>query len=217
MSKSKDESQSVQENTPQQAGEKEAKPKQSQQVTNDIKWVPFLIGFYLVTQALNSLSLRRPSAPRREEREEGNKRWHCLSDKTPHVLGNIGIITYQALLFLVNNFSVTIANEGVQVSETPLNVGKVAFIFLGLMSVIFYYLAADRKSPITSSSNKPAVWLALLAGIFAVSVIPLILWNSPAEHAWLKLFMGTACQFLAGCIGWKAANLIPGPSSDGDK
>lgn len=217
MSKSKDESQSVQENTPQQAGEKEAKPKQSQQVTNDIKWVPFLIGFYLVTQALNRLSLRRPSAPRREEREEGNKRWHCLSDKTLHVLGNIGIITYQALLFLVNNFSVTIANEGVQVSETPLNVGKVAFIFLGLMSVIFYYLAADRKSPITSSSNKPAVWLALLAGIFAVSVIPLILWNSPAEHAWLKLFMGTACQFLAGCIGWKAANLIPGPSSDGDK
>lgn len=71
MSTSKDESQSTQENktppakqenTPQQTGAKKAKPKQPQQVTNDIKWVPFLIGFHLVTQALNRLS-RRPSAP----------------------------------------------------------------------------------------------------------------------------------------------------------
>lgn len=147
----------------------------------------------------------------------GGERWHGISDKTLHRLGNVGIITYQALLFFVNNFSVTIATTGVQVSETVLNVGKVVFVILGLMSVIFYYLAADRKSPITSSSNKPAVWLALLAGIFAISVIPLLLWTSDAEHAWLKLFMGTACQFFAGCIGWKAANLIPAPSSDGDK
>ena len=64
MSKSVDESQTAQENTPQQAGEKKVKSKQPHQVTNDIKWVPFLIGFHLVTQALNRLSLRRPSAPR---------------------------------------------------------------------------------------------------------------------------------------------------------
>ena len=53
MSKSVDESQTAQENTPQQAGEKKVKSKQPHQVTNDIKWVPFLIGFHLVTQALN--------------------------------------------------------------------------------------------------------------------------------------------------------------------
>ena len=120
MSKGKGECQSAQENktpsakqenTPQQGGEKKAKPKQSHQVTNDIKWVPFLIGFHLVTQALNRLS-RRPSALRQEEREDGNKRWHHIPDKTLHVLGNIGMITYQALLFFVNNFSVAIANEG---------------------------------------------------------------------------------------------------------
>ena len=112
MSKSVDESQTAQENTPQQAGEKKVKSKQPHQVTNDIKWVPVLIGFHLVTQALNRLSLRRPSAPRREEREDENKRWHRIPDTTLHGLGNVGIILYQALLFFVNNFSVAIANEG---------------------------------------------------------------------------------------------------------
>ncbi|WP_158011592.1 hypothetical protein [Corynebacterium sp. HMSC068H04] len=50
MSTSKDESQSAQEGetspakqegTPQQDVDKKIKPKQSQQVANDIKWVPF--------------------------------------------------------------------------------------------------------------------------------------------------------------------------------
>lgn len=225
MSKSKDESQSTQENKTssakqenplQQAGEKKAKLKQSQQVTNDIKWVPFLIGFHLVTQALNRLS-RRPSAPRQEEREDGNKRWPRIPDKTLHVLGNIGMITYQALLFFVYNFPVAIANEGVQVSERALNAGTWIFVAVTLVSLILYFLAANRKSPITSFRNKPGFLALLLAIIFAVSVFPLMLWKSPAEHAWFKLFMGTVCQFLAGCIGWKAANLIPASSSNGGK
>lgn len=68
MNRSEDESQSAQENktspakqenTAQQAGEKEAKSKQSHQATSDIKWVPFLIGFHLVTQVLNRLLLER--------------------------------------------------------------------------------------------------------------------------------------------------------------
>lgn len=224
MSTSKDESQSTQENktppakqenTPQQTGAKKAKPKQPQQVTNDIKWVPFLIGFHLVTQALNRLS-RRPSAPKQEKREDGNKRWHRIPDKPLHVLGNIGIITYQALLFFVYNFSVAIANEGVQVSERVLNAGTWIFFAVTLVSLLLYFLAANRKSPITSFRNKPGFLALLIAGVAAISVAPAFLWDS-VEYVWLKLLVGTVCQLLVGCIAWRAANLIPAPSSDGDK
>ena len=199
-----------------QSGEKKTKPKQLRQATNDLKWVPFLIVFHFTTRVLNRLSSSRLSAPVQKKPEDGSEKWHNLSNKTLHKLGNSGIITYQALLFFLNNFSVIKGDEGAQIPKAVQNIGALVFIVLGLASVVCYYLAADRVSPITSSSNKPALWMILLAVIIGISVIPLILWNSPEEHIWAKLFVGTACQFAAGFVGWKAANLIPGPFSAGE-
>jgi len=226
MSNSKDESQSTQENktppakqenTPQQAGEKEAKPKQSQQVTNDIKWVPFLIVFHLVAQALNRLSLRRPSAPRQEEREDENKRWHGISDKTLHRSGNIGLIVYQALLFFLNNFSVTFDSWVEQVPLAVRIAGVVAFCMVLLLSVCAYFFATDGKKSLESFISKPPMLMSLLAFIVAVSVIPSALRPSSTEWKWVKLLWGTFCQGAAGYVAWKAADLIPTPSAGNSK
>lgn len=225
MSKTKYECQSTQENkpspakqenAPQQDEKEKTESKQPQQVTNDIKWVPFLIGFHLVTQALNRLSLRRPSPPRQEEHEDGNKRRHCLSDKAKHRLGNGALIAYQALVFFAFNFSAAITNEGVKVSETVLPWGMVVFFSLEAVSVVCYFIAADKNSPKIPYSNKPALWLFLLALMAAIPTVPLFFGNS-VEYVWLQLFVGTVCQLLAGFIGWKAADLIPAPSSNGSK
>lgn len=226
MSTSKDEYQSAQEGetppakqegTPQQDVDKKIKPKQSQQVANDIKWVPFLIGFHLVTRALNRLSLRRPSALRQEEREVRSANWHCFSDAELHRYGNLGIITYQTLLFLINNYSVLVGDVEGEVPRIIKGVAATIFVLLGVSSVFFYYLAADRTSPITSSRNKPALWLFLLALLFAAPAVPMFIWTNPGEHIWIKLVVGTVCQFAAGCVGWRASNLIPSPSAGNSK
>lgn len=176
----------------------------------------------LVIEAEKAESCTMLAGSGREGRKRGKRgildRIRGLSPEARYRVGNIGLILFQAWVFFVANFLANFSDWWGNRSPQEAMGWSAPFALLFFICLIMYYI------PVWDKEKEPPRLVIGLVFVAIVAAIPAGVEACPkfdqADSSWwkaIKLAIGTGCQGFAGCIAWKAAELIPAPSTERSK